>query len=150
MKLAPPSIELSDNAVKALAIAMRDVARADGEHPREMQLIQEFARGLELGEDPADLSTIAGPTEAELFLKSLVLVALADGVVTEGEGQVIRDYADRLGFGEPEVARCTTDVAAGMLSELQGVTHFREQVIEIGERMGLDRFTILHALEGEA
>ena len=41
-------------------------------------------------------------------------------------------------------------VATAMLAQLQGVTVFRDEVIAIGERMGLDRFSILHALEGEA
>ncbi|MCO4743628.1 MAG: hypothetical protein KC912_02490 [Proteobacteria bacterium] len=150
MEFAPPAAELSEDAVAALAIAMRDVARADGEHPREMALIAELTGGAAIGDGPADLGTVARPSEQEVFLKSLVLVALADGEVTPGEGAVIQDYASRLGLGSKEVARCTTDVASAMLAQFQGVKTFREDVVAIGERMGLDRFSILHALDGEA
>lgn len=133
-----------------MAIAMREVAKADGEHPREQALIAQLTEGIEIGDGPADLSTLEGADQQEVFLKSLVLVALADGEVTEGEARVIRDYANRLGLGEREVAQCTTDVASAMLAHLQGVTQFRDEVIKIGERMGLDRFSIMHALDGPA
>lgn len=148
MNLAPPTADLSDDAVYAMAIAMRDVARADGEHPRELALIAELTDGVEIGEGPADLSTLQGAAEQEVFLKSLVLVALADGEVSSEEGTVIQDYASKLGLGDREVARCITEVASVMLSRLRGVTAFRADVVAIGERMGLDSFSILHALEG--
>lgn len=146
----PPKVDLSDEAARSLAVAMRDVARADGSHPREEALIEEFAQGIELGDAPADLSLFDTPQLQETFIQSLALVALADGAISDPERQVMLRYAEQLGLGEGEVASCTANVAHMMLSQLAGVKTYKDTVVALGRRMGLDKFTIEHALSDES
>ena len=140
-------IEVDERAAHTIAAAMRVVAQADGGHPRELELIRSFED--ELPTDPTgeiDLSTIHSAELREAFLWSLVLVAFADGRVSDEEGQVIHDYANRLGMGTKEVAKAVSDVAAVLLSNLAGVRIYREQVLALGRKMGLDEHTIQSVL----
>ena len=140
-------VEVGQAAGHAIAGAMRVVARADGMHPREEALILEFEKSL--GSEPTgavDLSAIDSPELQEVFLKSLVLVAFADGAISNEESQVIHDYANRLGLSSKEVARAIADVASVLLSNLAGVRVYREQVVSLGRAMGLDEFTIRSVL----
>lgn len=143
-------IEVDERAAHTIAAAMRVVAHADGEHPREIELIAAFED--ELPGDPTgeiDLSTIHTPELREAFLWSLVLVAFADGRVSDEEGQVIHDYAQRLGMGGKEVARAVADVATMLLSNLSGVRIYREQVLALGRKMGLDEHTVQSILSAK-
>jgi uncharacterized membrane protein YebE (DUF533 family) len=149
MSLTPPNAELPPDAVRALIQAMYEVAASDGEHPRERALIEEFAAGVDLDGGPASLDGVDTLERAELFLQSLALLALADGRVSELERSAICNYARKLGYGEPEAERCLHDVAVGMLSKLRGVVQHQEAAFEIGARLGLDKFSIAHALAGE-
>ncbi|HJN75035.1 MAG TPA: hypothetical protein QGF58_13995 [Myxococcota bacterium] len=131
-----------------IAAAMRVVALSDGLHPREEALIDEFEKSLGTeATAEVDLSVIDTPALREAFLKSLVLVAFADGRISEEESVCIRDYATDLGLGEPEVAKAIADVAAHLLGQLAGVKVFREQVVQLGRNMGLDELTIASVLE---
>ncbi len=127
----------------ALVHAMREVAAADGDHPRELMLIQSFEDELPAGKtDTVDLSVVNTPALKEAFIKSLVLVAFADMQLGEAETEVIRSYATQLDLGEREVSRAISDVAAALLSNLAGVKQSRAQVEALGKAMGLDQFTI--------
>jgi len=145
LSLVKGNVEVDAPAARAIALAMREVARADGEHPREEELIDSFEEGLE--GDAAPLSDIVDPGVREVFLKSLIIVAVADGTVSDEESAVIRKYADHFGLGDPEISRCLADVASAMLSQLAGVQVFREQVVELGRGLGLDEFAIRAALD---
>ena len=147
--LLPSHVDLSPAAARTLAIAMRDVAHADGAHPQEEALIAHFAEGLDLDET-GDLAAIDTPRLQELFLETLWLVAFADGGISDEEETVIRGYADQLSVGDKELHHCRTEVAKTLLSQLSGVQATRDQVIALGEKMGLDRFTIEHVLAGDA
>jgi tellurite resistance protein len=140
-------IEVNPAAAHTIAAAMRVVARADGNHPREEELIDAF-EGEIPGEPTGeiDLAVIDSPELQEAFLWSLVLVAFADGAVSDAEGQVIHDYAQRLGLSSKEVARAVADVAAVLLSNLAGVRIYREQVVALGRKMGLDEHTVQSVL----
>jgi len=142
-KLMHSVIKINDRAAYTLAAAMRVVARADGNHPAEEQLIDAFEQ--ELPDEPTgeiDLSSINTPELKEAFLWSLVLVAFADGRVSDEEGQVIHDYAQRLGLSTKEVAKAVSDVAGMLLSNLSGVKIYKEQVLGLGRKMGLDEHTV--------
>lgn len=140
--------DIDSRAGASIAAAMRVVANSDGLHPRENELIIEFEKSL--GTEAAaevDLSVIDTPALKEAFLKSLVLVAFADGRISDEESACIRDFATQLGLGEPEVAKSIADVAAHLLGQLAGVKVFREQVVQLGRNMGLDELTIASVLE---
>jgi uncharacterized tellurite resistance protein B-like protein len=136
-------VQMDHSVGFALCQAMREVASADGDHPRELLLIQSFEDELPAGKtDTVDLSVVNTPALKEAFIKSLVLVAFADMQLGEEETDVIRSYAEKLGLGEREVSRAISDVAAALLSNLAGVKQSRAQVEALGKAMGLDQFTI--------
>ncbi|MFT5582492.1 MAG: putative tellurite resistance protein B-like protein [Cognaticolwellia sp.] len=136
-------VQIDQSVGYALVQAMREVAAADGDHPRELLLIQSFEDELPAGNtDTVDLSVVNTSALKEAFIKSLVLVAFADMKLGDEETDVIRGYAQKLGLGEREVSRAISDVAAALLSNLAGVKQSRAQVEALGKAMGLDQFTI--------
>jgi len=143
------TMSLDAPTAASLAAAMRDVALADGTHPAEEQLIAAFeADVVTPGVAPlASLDAVTDLAVQEVFLQSLVLVALADGHISDEERQVIGRYATSFGLSDLEVARCVSDVGGAMLAQLAGVKLFREDAVAVGHAMGLDAFTIRKALE---
>ena len=141
-------VQMDQSVGFALIHAMREVAGADGDHPRELLLIQSFEDELPTGNtDTVDLGLVNTPALKEAFIKSLVLVAFADMKLGEEGTQVIRRYSEKLGLGERELSRAISDVAAALLSNLAGVKQSRAQVEALGKAMGLDSFTIDEVLQ---
>ena len=68
-------VDLDAAAALTIAAAMREVALCDGEHPREVQLIDTFESQLPGPSSGVDLSTLTTEEHREVFLKSIVLVA---------------------------------------------------------------------------
>jgi hypothetical protein len=107
-----------------------------------MALIEQFEAQVPGESGSVDLAALTTPAHRDVFLKSLVLVAYADGHVTDRERDVIRKYADALGFDAAAHTRAWTDVASSLLSVFSGVQKFRAQVVKLGEDMGLDHGTV--------
>ena len=141
-----PTVDLDAGAAHTIAAGMREVAEADGAHPEEMALIDSFESSLPPGPTTVDLSTLASDASKAAFVQSLVLVAYADGKVTEAERDIIRGYAMQLGFDDKSLARIWTDVAVDLLSTFSGVTVFRGAVESIGRSMGLGDSEVTRAL----
>ncbi len=138
-----PSTELDARAAWTIATAMREVANADGEHPNELALITAFEMELPEGAgDGVALEALDTDEAKEVFLKSLVLVALADGRMSEEEVQVIRSYSTRLGLAEHVLTDIIQQVSVMMLGHFAGLKHFRDQAQAIGRALGLDESTI--------
>lgn len=141
-------VQFDDATGHALVNAMREVAAADGNHPRELALIESYEQSLgHKPEGPVDLSTINTPALKEAFLKSLILVAFGDTKISDEEAQVIKSYADKLGLGDNELRKAMNDVGAALLSNLSGVKATRDQARDLGRSMGLDEFTIDEVLD---
>lgn len=136
LEIMQKAAELDVRAARAIASAMREVAEADGDHPEELEMIAAFEQDLPPGE--ADLSAIVTPEAKEAMLKSMVLLALADGQVSGQERQVILRIASEVGLGLVDVERATFEVASAMFSSFEGVHVFREQAADIGRDLGLD------------
>lgn len=136
-------LELGAAAAHTFAAAMREIAAIDGRHPDEDALIDEFERGLP-GQalSRPDLSALDTPALRLAFLRSLVLVAFADGRMSEGERAALRDYGSRLGLSEGDLTQAITEVASYLLSSFKGVKVYRDQVVTIGLGLGLDEATI--------
>jgi len=126
---------------------MREVAACDGEHPQEIELIDAFESQVPGPSGNVDLASLTTPAHREAFLKSLVLVAFADGQVTEAERTVITRYADALQIDEATRTKAWTEVASALLSVFSGVRTYRSQVVALGESMGLDKTTIDNILD---
>ena len=135
-------VELDAAAAHTIASAMREVAMCDGAHHRELELIDTFESQVPGTAAGVDLTTLTTPEHQEVFLKSIVLVAFADGQVSDAERALVESYADALGVSTDVRARAWTDVASSLLSVFAGIRNFRSQVVQLGENMGLDRETI--------
>jgi uncharacterized tellurite resistance protein B-like protein len=140
--------DLDARTARTIAAGMREVAQADGEqHPMELALIQAFEQELPAGEDAeVELAALTNAESKEVFLKSLVLVAMADGRISEEEVVVIRGYADQLDLDEGVLTDLIQQVSVMMLSHFTGVIHFRDQAHAIGRALGLDDTTIERVL----
>jgi tellurite resistance protein len=95
----------ADDAV-TMAAALRDIAEVDGAHPEEHALIQSLIEELaeDLGEAPVlpkitpkEIALkLVDPALRSVFLQSALLLAMADGVISDRERARIREYASAL------------------------------------------------------
>lgn len=138
-------VDLDARTAHAIAGQLRELAQVDGTHPREEALIAAFEADLPATEG-TDLSDVRSPEAREALLRSLVLLALADGRISTDEGAHIRAVAAKMGKSEADVARAVVEVGRAMLSQFEGVTIFREQVLELGLSMGLSAADVEAAL----
>ena len=135
-------VDLDAAAARTIAAAMREVAECDGAHHDELAIIRAFEGQLPGPATAVDLSTLTTGEHREVFLKSLILVAFADGVVSEPERALIEQYAEKLDMAPANRTRAWTEVASALLSVFSGIRNFRDQMVRLGESMGLDRATI--------
>jgi Tellurite resistance protein TerB len=130
-----PNLQLSAPQVLALTAAMLAVSHVDGVHPAETQLIQQFYEGSREGDMPAFadvqgshpsaqelLKQLTFDTEfAEALVASCLMVAYADGDLTDNELATARGFASAYGVsteqfdGELQVVR---DALLGSLASL--------------------------------
>jgi hypothetical protein len=132
---------LDRNIAKFIAAGMLEVSECDGVTPDESALISAFVEGLPNGAaSSVDPSVFNTPTLKETLIKSLALVAIADGEVTDSEVEIIQKHGASIGLSESVVENYITAVAESMLSEFtegKSFKIFREQVFAIGRRMRL-------------
>lgn len=138
MDLNTGAVDLDAKMAAVIAAGMRKVALADGDvmHPNELQLIEAFEKDIPPGTPASGAIRDAGVRE--VFLKSLVMVALADGRISDSEKAVISDLAAGVGADGDDVERTTHAVKREFLAVFDGVTHFREQVKAVAEELGVD------------
>jgi tellurite resistance protein len=99
----------SDDAV-VMAAALRDIAEADGSHPEEQELIRSLIAELaeDLGDSlelpkmsPKEIShKLVDPTVRTVFMQAALLLAMADGRISDEERQRIREYASALSISD--------------------------------------------------
>ena len=132
------SVDLDAKTAAVIASGMRKVALADGEvmHPNELTLIEQFES--EIPEGTPTTATIGDAGVREVYLKSLVMVALADGRISDRELEVITDLAASVGADAADVEETTRAVKQEFMSVFSGVTHFRDQVKSVASELGVD------------
>ncbi|MEM7677020.1 MAG: TerB family tellurite resistance protein, partial [Myxococcota bacterium] len=110
--------DLTFDQVKVLTHAMLAVARVDGVHDNDMRMVREFYETCSRAGDPR-LEDVAGgpfdpqtakehfsdPDLAKLYVKSLILLAYADGEYARLEDDLIREYAEAVGVNGGEVTK---------------------------------------------
>ncbi len=133
---------LTFDHVKVLTHALFAVAKVDGVHDNEMALIREFYESCTRAGDPP-LEDVAGGTfdiesakalfdtddTKKLFLKSLILLAFADGKYATVEDEIIREYGAALGLGEDEVNNlheATKEYLLSSLAHIQNLDALKE------------------------
>ena len=132
-------VELDKDTTVAIAIGMKNMAEVDDElHQDERVLIEGFLADLgDPGSSSLDFSLLADPAVQDLFLRSLAMVALADGEIKQSEVELLQAYIDRLGGGRTAQS-VISEVGRSMLSRFAGVTVFREQAVALGRTLGLE------------
>lgn len=127
-------VQLAELQAEAMARGLYAVAKVDGVHAREAALVSSFynesgAHGHSLS-DLERRSTITGdelaaalqtPEQRRLFVKTALLLAWADGVVTPQEQRIIGSYATALGVTEEELAKLGEAVKEYLLAHLAHV-----------------------------
>ena len=141
------TVDLDAPAAATIAEGMRAVAQADGMiHQRELSLIASFEAELPAGGAPGALG---GEAAKQIYLRSLIMVALADGVITSEEEDVIGSLCDAQGIGRGQVHAETLEVKRWFLQTFAGVQIFRDAVVRVATDLGLPE-TEVDALRGEA
>ena len=132
-------VEITPGAAAAICEAMRAVAMADGNFDqREMALIETMKKSLPKAAFPADLRSINTPDLRDAFMKSAIMIALADGEISETERNVINQLGKRIGEDGMDVAKRIIDVKRYFIDVMSRVIIFREAVLEVGRGMGMD------------
>jgi len=134
-------IELDRETVSFIAAGLRELAAVDGVHEAELALIEEFEKGIGVVETPFDLTAehpLDSPELRELFMRSAILLSMADGEIGELEGLHLGRYASQLDIDVKRLAELYRDVKVFLLSAFEGAEIFRDQAERIGEEMGLE------------
>jgi uncharacterized membrane protein YebE (DUF533 family) len=141
-------VTIDERAAAIIARGMRSVAQADGIlHQREMSLIASFESHLPPEE--SDGGRIEDEAMQTAFLRTMILVALADGVVSDAELARIKALCDEQGIGVDRVDPEVTVVKRRFLAVFAGVQVFRDAVVRIARDLGLPDAEV-DALRGEA
>lgn len=130
-------VDLDAAQAAFVAQGMRRVATADGHiHERELNLIAAFEAELPEG-SASSAPDLSDEAVREVYLRSLILVALADGRVSEAERTVIVELAGEVGIDAAHVDACVLIVKRRFLQVFAGVNVFRDAVVKVAGDLGL-------------
>ncbi|MFK7930325.1 MAG: TerB family tellurite resistance protein [Myxococcota bacterium] len=131
-------VSIDGPAAAIISAGMRAVAKADGDvHENEMGLIAAFEEGLPKASLQESTGALGSPELREVYARSLVLVALADGVVSEEEERVIEQLCSAMQVDDDTLARVTIEAKQWFMQQFAGVTIFREAVEKIAAELGV-------------
>jgi len=142
--------EIRQDQAEAIARGLYAVARADGTiHEREAALIADFYGSATEGAATlaalermdaitgADLAAhLPTPELRELFLKTAILLAYADGSYGPAESKLIGEYAKALAVGDADIADYEAEVKDFMLSQISHLQN-TEAVAEVAKGLKL-------------
>lgn len=124
--------DLNFEQVKSLTAGMYAVAKVDGVHDREMGLLRGFYEGCSRDGDPRFEDVLKGEFDVQaaarlfpgnagkLFLKSLVLLAFADGHYGKAEDDLIRSWGSAFGVSDvTPLIDSTREYLLGSLAHVQ-------------------------------
>ncbi len=134
-------VELDLETTSFIAAGLRDLAEVDGVHAAEIAMIEAFEQDCGVQSVKFDLrGDHPLRTEAlrELFMRSAILLAMADNEISELEGVRLGQYAHLLGIDVARLAELYRDVKVYLLSSFAGAEIFRDQAEAIGEDLGLE------------
>ena len=132
-----------ESALAALiAEDLRALAAVDGEvHEREQSLIEAFSMSIPEGAKPDD-AVLDTPHLQKTYVRSLVMLALADGDLTEDEHGLIVALAERRGVPRAEVDRIIEHLGVQFYGSLEAARAFRSELREAARASGLQQETI--------
>lgn len=129
-------VSVDGPAAAIISAGMKAVAKADGDvHHNELGLIQAFEDGLP-DEPVVDAKATLNSDELrEVYARSLVLVALADGVISDEEDRVIRELCASMEVSQTTLHTATFEAKQWFVEQFSGVTVFREAVERIAAEL---------------
>jgi uncharacterized membrane protein YebE (DUF533 family) len=136
------SVVLDEEAAAIIGRDMRVVAEADGVlHARELSLIDAYVHELPVS-DPVGYEAIVSGDLGTTYLRSLVMVALADGKISEEEHSVIIELCANVGLSASEVDEAIAEAKKEFLSIFSGLKLFRDSMRNVGQDLGLSETDI--------
>ena len=138
MKWLDQSVRIDASTAAVIARDLRRVAEIDGHmHERELSLIEAFER--EIPETPiSDDAVFESDEIRSAYLRSLIMLALADGEIAEEEQTLILQLAERRGISNDEVEAATTNIKKEFFSIFAGVKLFRQSLMGLAQGLGLN------------
>ena len=141
-------VELSGKAAEAIARALFAVARVDGVHEREAGLIAAFwmdagaghglLSDLEREETPITPEELASALPTRdlrlLFAKTSILLAYADGKVTDEERKILGEFSAALGLDQATMDTLEHGVKEYLIQHLAHL-HNSEAVVEVAKKL---------------
>jgi len=144
-----PEIEVSQPAAEAMARGLYAVAKVDGLHEREEALVASFWAEVGGGAGAlAELQRGATITASELsaalpvpelrqmFLKTSMLLAWADGKVTAPERKIIAEFGTALGIDAAAQGKLESAVKEYLLGHLSPIRN-SEAVASVAKKLGV-------------
>ncbi len=143
-----PEVKIETHHAEAIARGLFAIAHADGMHEREAALIASF--WADAGGKFSALAELErhAPISAEelgavlntevlrqLFLKTALLMAFADGQVSGEESRLVRSYADHLGL-TPLLPSFEAQVKDYLLSQLAHI-HNTQGLAEVAKKLAI-------------
>jgi len=139
MKWLDPSIRINASTASLIAKDLRLVAEIDGHlHERELSLIEAFEREIP-GDEVVEDSAFESEEIRGAYLRSLIMLALADGEIAEEEQTLILKLAESRGISSETVESATADITKEFFSIFSGVKLFRQSLMGLAGGMGLSR-----------
>jgi tellurite resistance protein len=108
------NVTISADDASAIVAALRDIAETDGLHENELAMIQSFMEELDADFGTPEPTKLGSMTPERLALEirdanlrkvtvqCAVLLALADGAISEKERSRVKEYASALDIRGPE------------------------------------------------
>jgi hypothetical protein len=143
-------VDLDLETTSFIAAGLRELAAVDGVHEAELALIEEFERDCGVSEVKFDLRgehPLKTDALREVFMRSAILLAMADNEISELEGVRLGQYAHHLGIDVARLAELYRDVKVFLFSAFEGAELFRDQAEQIGEDLGLEDVDITSTLQ---
>lgn len=145
-----PETPLNQFQAEAIARGLFVLAKADGLHIRETSLIAAFwgetggsKHALSELENREDITTeelgsaLSTPELRQIFMKTALLLAFADGEVSQKESEVVLRYSESLGLGA-ELPVMEEQVKEFLLGQLAHI-HNTEALVEIAKKLKIAR-----------
>ncbi len=143
-------VPVDASAARIIANGMRIVAGADGHlHPRELALIASFENELPEGGGDGGGVLKDDPELHQVYVRSLVMLALADGRISDVEREAIGELCVLQGIDPNVVEAEVVAVKRRFLRVFSGVMVFRDSVVRVARELGLPEDEVA-ALSGEA
>jgi tellurite resistance protein len=145
---AVSEIEIDEHQAEAIARGLYAVAVVDGAHERELALIAEFYAGTggpksfatleRLGplEPKALAAQLEHPAHRRVFLQGALLVAYADGTVSDAERASVNQFASALAVDAATLAQIESEVKDQLLRPLAGLAN-SEAVSQVAKKLKL-------------